>query len=284
MSVTRPSAAFSSLDARAQAAVREQQRQRKQVRKERKLAAQARATTNTLHGESLEGSEYPDRISRDEYFDAVPSGLYVLPALRAKPEHLTRILSLVNEVEDLAQYCYFVFSPCKPEAWDPAFNARLLWEGFFTITADLVHGMEPQPLPELQPFYGVVHWHFFESSCSVRKNLRRVRASLGVSECKACKSVTAATSQAGATISTTDLRARPNVVTKESEEAAAREAASPERGATEAVFGGEAEQFSHLRIVVSSDVEASWRQLDTYQCERHSKNWMTLRCVQASRI
>ena len=63
--------------------------------------------------------------------------------------------------------------PSTSEAalWDAEFNARLAWEGFFTITAKTGPRGRIEPLPELQPFYGVLTFPNFEASKSVRHML-----------------------------------------------------------------------------------------------------------------
>jgi len=57
------------------------------------------------------------------------------------------------------------------------FNARLAYEGFFTITTTRrsVFGGVTEPLPELQPYYGVLTWPNFENSKHVRKVLQRLQ-------------------------------------------------------------------------------------------------------------
>jgi len=250
-------AGFTELDADAQAAVREQQRKRKLERAAKKEAAKAErsaAATPLPPGvPPLAGSEHPDRLSHDDYFDAVPSGLFHHPSIKATPEHVTRILSLAAHDEEIASYGYFVFGK-GTAVWDPTFNALLLWEGFFTITAEL-SGKQPQPLPELQPFYGVLHWHFFEASASVKKTLRRLRASvvpiLGAGSVAAPGPATAAAPQDGA------------------EPGAEEEGAPPEHAN---------QTKRRLRIVSSADPEATWRRLDAYQAARNAgNNWLTPR-------
>ena len=59
------------------------------------------------------------------------------------------------------------------QLWDPTFNARLAWEGFFTITTSGPRG-SVEPLPELQPYYGVLLWAHFESSKHNRQALARL--------------------------------------------------------------------------------------------------------------
>lgn len=248
--------AFAALGVDAQAAVREQQRNRKLERHARRQAVRTSSSTSAAapgpagapapaSTPLLEGCEYPDRLSRSDYFGAVPYGMYHRPDLRATPEHVTNLLSLAARDPGVGAHSYFLFGLGTSSAWNPAFNARLLWEGFFTITANLGVGGEPQPLPELQPFYSVLHWSYFERSPAVRKSLRRLVA----------------------------------------------QAASPDTGAGDSLEGegggaacGAAAGVREggYRLVVSKDVEASWRQLDRYQGDRHSTNWMTLRCAGAA--
>ncbi|CAK9096143.1 Intraflagellar transport protein 57 homolog, partial [Durusdinium trenchii] len=56
---------------------------------------------------------------------------------------------------------------------DPIFLARLAYEGFFTITTG--RGRDRKPLPELQPYYGVLDWKNFSLSKPVKKALKRAK-------------------------------------------------------------------------------------------------------------
>jgi hypothetical protein len=260
MAAESATAAFSALGVDAQAAVREQQRNRKLERHVRRQAARVAASSSSPVAASAsaaapEGFEYPDRLSRDNYFKAVPSGLYYDRSLLATPEHVTRLLSLAARDPEVGSYGYFLFGLGTRSAWDPAFNARLLWEGFFTITAELGVSGEPQPLPELQPFYGVLHWFYFESSPAVRKTLRQLAAQ----------------------------GTPPDARAGDAHQGRVRGAASGD-GTADAAAGARVEPSVRLRLVVSRDAEASWRRMDRYQRERHSSNWMTLRCARGVRI
>ena len=141
---------FASLSEDAAAAVRERQLRRKQAKLERKQQSRV-ARASSIHDESTSGS-YSDWISKAQYFEAVPAGLF-LPPGGATIDAVRRVLDACDA--ELRRHNYFVFGLGSDEAWDPAFNARLLYEGFFTITARLLGaGTEPLPLPELQPYYG----------------------------------------------------------------------------------------------------------------------------------
>jgi len=76
----------------------------------------------------------------------------------------------------LSEFQYFFFAGTQEQLWDPVFFARLAYDGFFTITT--TQRGESQPLPELQPFYGVVDWGNFNASKHVKKILRKLRRSL----------------------------------------------------------------------------------------------------------
>jgi hypothetical protein len=71
------------------------------------------------------------------------------------------------QAEQLNSCCYFQFGGPADALWDPVFNARLAWEGFFTITSGGpgggggAEGAAREPLPELQPYYGVLTWQNF---------------------------------------------------------------------------------------------------------------------------
>eukprot|EP00971_Amphidinium_carterae_P328865 6460961-Amphidinium_carterae.1 len=75
-----------------------------------------------------------------------------------------------------SEYQYFHFAGALPRVWDPVFLARLAWEGFFTITSEL-DGRGREPLPELQPFYGVIDWKDLNLSKNNRKVLRKLKQS-----------------------------------------------------------------------------------------------------------
>ena len=73
--------------------------------------------------------------------------LFLVPPGGATIDAVRRVLDACDA--ELKRYNYFLFGFGSDEAWDPAFNARLLYEGFFTITARLLGaGTEPLPLPE----------------------------------------------------------------------------------------------------------------------------------------
>ena len=117
-------------------------------------------------------------VSQDEYFDACPHGMFrdpSLPPTAASLDLLLRALEADDEqAADLNQCNYFLFSGPQEALWDAEFNARLAWEGFFTITSRTGPRRQIEPLPELQPFYGVLLWPNFEASKHVRKALARM--------------------------------------------------------------------------------------------------------------
>ena len=84
----------------------------------------------------------------------------------------------------LATFSYFTFAGTYKQIWCPVLYAKLAYEGFFTITTgrDLSRGPaapghEREPLPELQPFYGVVEWRHFNNSRHVRKTMKKLKQS-----------------------------------------------------------------------------------------------------------
>jgi hypothetical protein len=167
--------AFDALDATAQGAVREAQRLRKEARRAAKEAKKRNAAA-APEGEP----DYPTTISLDDYHDACPNGLFRdpnLPPTEAALALLLRALDAGDEQAAGLQRCqYFQFSSRDEDAlWDARFNARLAWEGFFTITGRTRGRNAPvEPLPELQPFYGVLTWPNFESAKHVRHTLAKL--------------------------------------------------------------------------------------------------------------
>lgn len=181
------------MPAEVQALVREKQQQRKHLKRKAKkagsdlavAAAEPAAVTSASAGPARGGAaapqeatpaaaDYPSRITSAEYFAS--SGLFRDPNLPATEGSLELLLAALGagdqQARRLGRCNYFQF--CGPERslWDPVFNARLAYEGFFTITTSR-HGAT-EPLPELQPFYGVLTWPNFEASKHVRKALARV--------------------------------------------------------------------------------------------------------------
>jgi len=182
--------AFSDLSAAEQTLVREAQHRRKDAKQLKKLQKQV-AQTAVDDGCSSGNGPARCTVSRDEYFDACPLGLFrdpSLPPTARSVELLLRVLEADNEkARWLNKFNYFQFSSQSAGAlWDARFNARLAWEGFFTITARTGPGRRTEPLPELQPFYGVLTWDNFESSRLVKATLRRLgvgRQSYRLSNC-----------------------------------------------------------------------------------------------------
>jgi hypothetical protein len=166
-------AAFASLSEEEKAAIRAAQKSKKENKAKRQKPAPSVATT--------EPSALPtvDRcvVTSSEYFDACPGGLFRDPNLPPTEEALELLLSALDagdeQAESLNTCNYFQFSGPQDALWDPTFNARLAWEGFFTITTGSRRG-RIEPLPELQPFYGVLHFEHFEKSKHVRKTLAKM--------------------------------------------------------------------------------------------------------------
>merc|ERR1711871_535416 len=113
------------------------------------------------------------------------------PQLPASEEGLSTMLELIaNDIEvghyrgkslTMAQFNYFPLAGAPEELWEPVLFARMAWEGFFTITTgdNPETGQrlkDPVPLPELQPFYSVIEFQWFEAAKHVRKTLRSLSA------------------------------------------------------------------------------------------------------------
>jgi len=164
-------------------------RERQRAAKERKAAARSVARHAASKDEDVEemevvdGDDYPCSITIEEYFAACPRRFFTDPNLAPTEENLEVLMRLVdaNKVigKDrrgtavrLSEFQYFPFVGPEAQIWDPAFFARLAYEGFFTIT----QGRTGTPLPELQPFYGVVDWDNLRKAKHVRKALRKVQA------------------------------------------------------------------------------------------------------------
>ena len=136
------------------------------------------------------GPTYPTRISMDSYFGACPGGRFRDPSLPPTEESLALLMRVLQAEDEQAKHlntcCYFQFSGSDEAVWDPTFNARMAWEGFFTITTQSSrHGKKSsgskvmaavrEPLPELQPFYGILTWPNFHAAKHVRAQLARLR-------------------------------------------------------------------------------------------------------------
>lgn len=121
---------------------------------------------------------YPSMITKQEYFAACPGGRFRDKKFPPTKESLDRLLWMLSAGDRqgriLSSCNYFQFSGPERELWDPRFNARLAWEGFFTITTRTQSGGR-EPLPELQPFYGVLSWPNFEAAKHVRQTLQKIQ-------------------------------------------------------------------------------------------------------------
>lgn len=185
-------AAFASLTQDEQETIRQKQ---KQAQLKKKAAKKQRGASQLPASEPSEPVEediteparrLPDRthLSLEEYFGACPAGLFKQAGLRATEENLELLLGMdFNQVVGrfgdgspvrLSSFNYFQFDGSESEIWDPTFLARLAYEGFFTITT--ARRRQREPLPELQPFYGVLDWHNLNRSKHVNKAMRRLGA------------------------------------------------------------------------------------------------------------
>ena len=176
------SSSFRDLSPEEQEAVREAQRKKKLAK------LQAKKQTEQKHEEDKAevppprdaalGADLPVvsrcTVTSQEYFAACPGGLFRDPNLPPTAEALALLLRVLNagdeQARELSSCSYFQFAGNRSaDVWDAAFNARLAWEGFFTITTG--RGQRNEPLPELQPFYGVLLWSNFAASKHVKRTL-----------------------------------------------------------------------------------------------------------------
>lgn len=171
---------FDDLSDEVRQEIREKQ---KQAQAKKKAAKLAKAEVDAPGAPMEEAKQYPTHLSKDEYFGACRAGLFRQNGFKATEANIDMLLNMdFSQVVGtdrqgksicLADFNYFQFEGSNDEIWDPTFLARLAHEGFFTITTGRFRG-EREPLPELQPFYGVVDWPDMNRSKAVRKALRRV--------------------------------------------------------------------------------------------------------------
>jgi len=170
---------FTELPLEAQAAIRAKQNQKKCVKKEQKQDSPPLEIDESAVVPIAAG--FASSITQDAYFAAC-AGLFRHPSIKASLEGvriLLEALAAEEEGEGLAECNYFQFAGSCKEVWDPILNARLAWEGFFVITESESSMPGGAPLPELQPFYGVLFWENFESSKYVKKELAALRRRSG---------------------------------------------------------------------------------------------------------
>jgi hypothetical protein len=165
---------FLDLSPEQQNAIRLKQKAKQLKNQEKKIKRKAAINTN-ISKQTLPTSltsPFPCSITQDEYFSAAPKGLFRHPQIKATESGCNLLL----QQDFIAPFNYFMFTGSHEEVWEPSFNAFLAWNGFFTIT----HGSrgrpdgEEVPLPELQPYYGVLLWYNFEHSKYVKKELARL--------------------------------------------------------------------------------------------------------------
>eukprot|EP00518_Triparma_eleuthera_P019596 CAMPEP_0197546944 /NCGR_PEP_ID=MMETSP1320-20131121/1416_1 /TAXON_ID=91990 /ORGANISM="Bolidomonas sp., Strain RCC2347" /LENGTH=225 /DNA_ID=CAMNT_0043106617 /DNA_START=493 /DNA_END=1166 /DNA_ORIENTATION=+ len=183
---------FADLDPASRAAIAAKQKAKKAAKAAKKAAkkkaseANCRPSTPSSSSSSTTTTTtttttlpIPTRtaLTSSEYFSACPSGPIRLPLPPTVPSLLS-LLSLLSlpspQGAMLRSHQYFLFTPLTPEhsVWSPTFYASLCRHGFFVITTQTAP-KRTIPLPELQPYYGVVHWPMFLSSRRVMKCLRR---------------------------------------------------------------------------------------------------------------
>jgi hypothetical protein len=107
-------------------------------------------------------------ISQEAYFAACPDAPLRLPPSEEGVDQLLQQLPVLSRT-----------SLFPVSTWSPSVLARLAFEGLFVVTWRDARGAV-EPLAELQPFYGVLLWPHFEASGTVRRSLRRLRASHGL--------------------------------------------------------------------------------------------------------
>eukprot|EP01052_Picozoa_sp_SAG31_P027829 SAG31_NODE_2637_length_5336_cov_2.105977_9_plen_301_part_00 len=147
---------------------------------------------------TYEAASYRTIISSEEYFAASPGGRFRDPSLAPTEANIRLLFTVLNSHSEQARLLsscnYFQFSvsgsfniqygcciAIRPDTfadhnhhhdrrsqgpeealWSPKFNARLAWEGFFTITAKTGSDGQVEPLPELQVTYKLLscllHW------------------------------------------------------------------------------------------------------------------------------
>ena len=168
---------FASMSADDQEAIRQAQLKRKQAKREKHQHLKAAAELGGKKAVArCDGQPTRCIVTSDEYFSAAPHGRFRAPNLPPTAESLALLLHALDagdkQAKQLSLCNYFQFSGSLEQLWDPTFNARLAWEGFFTITSGSRGSVEP--LPELQPFYGVLLWAHFESSKHNRQALARL--------------------------------------------------------------------------------------------------------------
>ena len=167
---------FGALSAEEQAEVRKKQRdkkERKQRREDEAGAALAGAPEETAQS----GEITRTHITEDEYFGVCGGARFRDPRIPPTEAAIAFVLSAARPGGPLSTCQYFQFTGTEEALWAPVFNARLLHEGFFTITSATGQFRAVEPLPELQPFYSVLLWRHFEASRHVRRALGRLRGS-----------------------------------------------------------------------------------------------------------
>lgn len=181
--------AFSSLPEDVQEQIREKQRQAQAKKKAKK--SEDKSGPRPV----LEEDRTPQRthLAMEDYFGACRAGVFQQEGFMASEEMVEHLLRMdfnqvVGRFRDgspvrLSSFNYFLFDGTDKQIWDPIFLARLAYEGFFTITTG-GRSRERIPLPELQPYYGVLDWKNFNQAKPVKKALKRVKSEEGCPGCK----------------------------------------------------------------------------------------------------
>lgn len=199
---TKADTHFESLPPDEQEAVRQAQRRRKMEKKQARQAKQGACVETAALEMAVEPSSsseskdllaavssFPDEISMATYFSACPGSLFRDPSLPPTQDSLALLMAALQADDEQAKSLntcnYFQFAGKDDAIWDAEFNARLAWEGFFTITTRRRGGHEP--LPELQPFYGVLTWPNFSAAKHVRAHISKMRRRLQEEGSRSCQ-------------------------------------------------------------------------------------------------
>ncbi|GMI05345.1 hypothetical protein TrVE_jg1171 [Triparma verrucosa] len=184
---------FSDLDEATREVIRQKQQQKQLAKREKKKKEDLDASpagASAISGPPLPpfAAERRTKLTSDEYFGAAPGGLFRDPRIPPTAGALDFVMSALDGGDETAAMLgscnYFQFqvpatsSSGDTPLWDPEFYVRLCHAGFFVITAETGPNRSTQPLPELQPFYGVLHWNEFDAAPRVCKVVKRLRSSM----------------------------------------------------------------------------------------------------------
>ena len=257
---------FAELDAVTQAAIRKKQAQRKQLRRAKKQLAKGKANEKKL--KQLEvipesaASGFPTVVTQDQYFAGSPGGLFRHPQIKAAQSGVDLLLMNLSS-PSIAACSYFMFSGSDEECWDPVLLARLGYEGFFVITHKF-GANRIVPLPELQPYYGVLLWENFERSKYVRKELSRLLRLHNLLD-DGLKHLAFDSSQ-------NSSAGQPDT---------GKGAAQAEMASATQISSKCPRPTRRYMLVNCANPERTWACLNAYHTEKHSSNWLTKQYFEA---